>query len=80
MNVNWQDVRLARMWAEDQASQFGDDPLDLMEYKLLEMFQNRHASGARYHTAQDAEIAKERTALERKFFAEDFVAGDEDSF
>ena len=72
MKLTFHDVAMCRIWAEEHCGK--DNPLDVMEHKILSLVAQSHEENAGYHTRQVAECRKLMAGIEERFKveAEDF--------
>lgn len=63
---NLDDVTMARLWAEQKCSP-EHNSLDLMEYKLLELWSEYHASTSAFHTRRQTQADARIRELETAF-------------
>lgn len=69
MKVTYNDIVLARMWAEEN---HGDDSVvDVFEHKLLGLIAQSHEGNAGYHERQAAECRKLMSEIESRFVVAD---------
>ena len=65
---NLEDITTARLWAEAHCGD--DDPLDVMEWKMLQMWGEWHGDTAAWHAKKQDEADKRLAELESRFKVE----------
>jgi len=68
MNVTINDIVSAREWAEANAGD--DNPLDVYEHKLLELFAQSHGSSAGFHERTQTKCEALMAEIESRFKVE----------
>ena len=65
MTMKASEIALARLWAEDNAGE--DDPLDLFEFKLMELLREDSERSGRYHSRNFDEADKRLAEIGERF-------------
>ena len=78
MNFTPIELELAKAWAKEHSE--GDDPLDVLHWKLLELGREKAERSARYHARILAEVETDMAPLSAKFYETNEAEpnGDED--